>query len=66
VNVGDLVSVPLANTKRDPDGVLLKNVAGNNKGWVIDADAGSLTVDAAATCPSMADILAALGNAGGK
>jgi len=61
VNAGDLVSVPLAGTKRDPDGVLLKTNPVKNGGWVVDADGPSLTVDAAATCPSMDEVLAALG-----
>jgi len=68
VNVGDVVSVPLANTKRDPDGVLLKNV-GTKTGagsWLVDADGASLTVDSAATCPSVAEIQTAIGGDGGK
>jgi hypothetical protein len=106
-NVGDVVSVPLADTKRDPDGVLFEipqsgpspsfgsafgtAIADAFKGailaslgdggatsafgddgdrrmgaWVIDADGPSLTVDAAATCPSMTEILASLGDAGAK
>lgn len=66
VNVGDVVSVPIASAKRDPDGVLFKNVTGKNVGWVVDADGPSLTVDSAATCPSTAEILATLGDAGSK
>jgi hypothetical protein len=66
VNVGDLVSVPVASTRRDPDGVLFKNVGGTPKGWVIDADAASLTVDSAATCPSMAEILTSLETPGAR
>ncbi len=62
INAGDLVSVPVAGTKRDPDGVLFKNFGDKNvAGWVVDADGAALTVDAAATCPSTADILAAVG-----
>jgi hypothetical protein len=30
-------------------------------GWIGDADGAALTVDAVATCPSTADILAAVG-----
>ena len=60
VNAGDLVSVPLAGTKRDPDGVLFKSNPMKNGGWIVDADAASLTVDAAATCPSMDEVLASL------
>lgn len=66
VNAGDLVSVPLAATKHDPDGVLFKNVAVKNGGWVVDVDGVSLTVDAAATCPSMEEILATLGKPSAK
>lgn len=65
-NVGDVVSVPLAGTKRDPDGVLFKNVTGKTGGWVVDADAATLTVDSAATCPSTEEIQAAIGTTGGK
>ncbi len=64
INTGDLVSVPLAATKRDPDGVLFKHDPRNKGDWVVDADAASLTVDAAATCPSMDEILASVGNGG--
>jgi len=60
VNVGDLVSVPLAGTKRDPDGVLFKTVADKNPTWIIDADGAAFTIDAAATCPSVADIVTAV------
>jgi hypothetical protein len=64
VNVGDVVSVPLAGTRRDPDGVLFKNVGGKAGGWVVDADAATLTTDVAATCPSMQDIQAAISSTG--
>jgi hypothetical protein len=66
VNVGDVVSVPLANTKRDPEGVLFKNVASKDGGWVVDADGSTLTVDAPATCPALDQIVATLTDAGGK
>lgn len=60
VNSGDVVSVPLADAKRDPDGVLFKTAGTRNAAWIVDADAASVTVDAAATCPSIAEILASL------
>lgn len=66
INTGDLVSVPLAATKRDPDGVLFKHDPRNKGDWVVDADAASLTVDAAAICPSMDEILASVGTASKK
>ena len=66
VNVGDVVSVPLANTRRDPDGVLFKNVSSKSSGWVVDADGPTLTVDTAATCPTLDEVAAAVADAGGK
>jgi hypothetical protein len=66
VSVGDVVSVPLASVKRDPEGVLFKNVGAKSGPWTVDADADVLTVDTAATCPSVEEILAAIGDAGGR
>lgn len=56
-NVGDVVSVPLANVNRDPNGVLWKS----DGTWVVDADATTLTRDALATCPTTDEILASAG-----
>ena len=63
IHVGDIVSVPLAGTKRDPTGVLSKadvsRVTEKVNAWVVDADAASVVVDHAAVCPSTEEILAA-------
>ncbi len=46
--LGDIVSVPLADTKRDPDGVLLRTpvrqLGQTTWMWAVNADASSLTV----------------------
>jgi hypothetical protein len=63
LHVGDVVSVPLATVRRDPDGVLLQlDVPVERQTvatWVVDADSTSLTVDHAASCPSSDEVLAA-------
>lgn len=41
INAGDLVSVPVAGARRDPDGVVFKD----EDGWTIDADGGALSLD---------------------
>lgn len=52
INVGDVVSVPLANQHRDPEGVLYKE-----KGvWVVDADAKDIAIETKAVCPSLDEI----------
>jgi hypothetical protein len=56
VNTGDIVSLPLANTRR-PEGVLLKTMGDEELRWTIDGDGSSLTIDKAAICPSVSDIL---------
>ncbi len=66
LNVGDVASVPLAGVRRDPDGVLFKTFAPKGDGWTVDADGTTLTVDTAATCPSIAEIMASAVDAGGS
>ena len=65
VHKGDVISVPLKGSRREPDGVLQKKdgrVDGRTrKVWVLDADASTLQVDEPATCPSRDDILASTG-----
>jgi hypothetical protein len=61
VNVGDTVSVPLANAQRDPDGVLSMSTDGRT--WIVDGDGAQLTVDKAAQCPSTDEILHATATA---
>jgi hypothetical protein len=61
INVGDVVSVPLLDVKRDPNGVLSKNVASKAPVWTLDADGSTLRVDVAASCPTTDEILAASG-----
>ena len=56
VNIGDLISVPLKDTKADPDGVLVKG----GESWVVHAAGSALTVDEHASCPSVEEILAAV------
>jgi hypothetical protein len=62
VHKGDVISVPLKGTQREPDGLLRKKdgrVDGRTrKVWVIDADASAVQVDEPATCPSREAILA--------
>jgi len=63
VNIGDVVSVPLGETKRDPDGLLLLWNPTAPKGsavWTVDADGASLKVEEAAKCPSIDDIVSAM------
>jgi hypothetical protein len=64
LNVGDLVSVPLAGTKRDPDGVLFKSFGAKSGSWTVDADGATLTVDSAMACPSVAEMLGTTVDAG--
>lgn len=61
LHIGDVVSVPLKEAKRDPDGVLLKEKpAGSGAAaWVVDADAATLKVESPAKCPSVEEIVAA-------
>jgi hypothetical protein len=61
INIGDVVSAPLADVKRDPDGVLFKDVASKTPAWTVDADGPTVTVDVAANCPTADEILAAGG-----
>jgi len=57
VNLGDEASVPLADTHRDPDGVLSRAISNGGLGtWLVDADAATLKVEAAAKRPSSNDI----------
>jgi hypothetical protein len=58
-HIGDVVSVPLKDTKRDPSGVLFKEVWDNADHWVVSADPATVTLDAPATCPSVDEIVAA-------
>lgn len=58
INAGDVVSVPFAAAHR-PEGVLLKTAGERTLRWTVDADATALTVDVAATCPSVSEIVAA-------
>lgn len=68
INVGDLVSVPLRDARRDPDGVLLKWDGGSafRKGkvaalrWTVDSDGKSVKIEQAAACPASSEIRAAL------
>ena len=46
LNSGDVISVPLANTSRDTNGVLRKD----NATWIADADIGSIAMESAAVC----------------
>jgi hypothetical protein len=66
INVGDVVSVPLAGVRRDPDGVLFKRVTGKNVGWIVDTDGAMLKVDVPAACPTLQEILASGGGASFK
>ena len=66
LNIGDVVSVPLADTRRDPDGVLHKNVTAKVPLWTADADAATVTVDSAAKCPSLDEIQSAVGDGGAR
>lgn len=62
VNIGDVVSVPFGDTKRDPDGLLLlwnPTAPKGNAVWTIDADGAALKVEQAAKCPSIDDIVSA-------
>lgn len=62
LNVGDEVSVPLADTHRDPDGVLIRiPQPGSEAVWTVDADVATLRVDRAAKCPRVEEITSALG-----
>lgn len=58
-HIGDVVSVPLKDTKRDPSGVLFKEVRDNGDHWVVSADPASVTIDVPATCPTVDEIVAA-------
>ena len=58
-NVGDLLSVPLKDAKRDPNGVLWKDISGGR--WVVDAEVATVKVDDNATCPTIDEILSAGG-----
>jgi hypothetical protein len=63
VNIGDVVSVPLGDTKRDPDGLLLLWNPTAPKGspvWTVDADGASLKVEEPAKCPTVDEILAGM------
>jgi hypothetical protein len=60
INVGDEVSVPLAETHRDPDGVLFRVTERGGSPWTVDADGTALKVDAPAKCPSKDEILASV------
>ena len=64
LNVGDVISVPLAGTKRDPDGVLFKNVTGRSGGWTVDAEGSMVAIDAAASCPTVEQIVTAASSGG--
>lgn len=59
LHIGDVVSVPLKDTKRDPDGVLLKEKQESEIAWVVDADGASVKVESPAVCPSIEQIVAA-------
>lgn len=61
INIGDVVSAPLVDVKRDPDGVLFKDVASKTPLWTVDADGSTVTVDVAASCPTADEILVAGG-----
>jgi hypothetical protein len=52
VNIGDVVSAPLADAKRDPDGVLSKDFGSKAPVWTIDADGATVSVDVAITRPA--------------
>ena len=58
INAGDEISVPLADTHRDPDGVLFRVTERAEARWTVDADAAFVKIDAAAKCPSVEEILA--------
>jgi len=58
-HIGDVVSVPLKDVKRDPSGVLFKEVWDNADHWVVSADPATVTVDVPATCPTVDEIVAA-------
>lgn len=58
-HIGDVVSIPLKDTKRDPNGVLFKEVWNYADHWVVSADPASVTVDLPATCPTVDEIVAA-------
>jgi hypothetical protein len=68
INIGDVVSVPLRDARRDPDGVLLKWDGGAAlrvpKGaplrWTLDADGQNVRVEQAAVCPTRDEIRTAL------
>ena len=59
LNVGDVISAPLAETRRDPDGVLSRQRLAAKKAemWVLDAAANDVVIDVPASCPSIQDVL---------
>lgn len=60
LHIGDIVSVPLRDSNRDPNGVLAKEPRGRDgPTWVVDADGATVKVDNAAKCPAVAEIVAA-------
>jgi hypothetical protein len=62
VHRGDLISVPLAEVKREPSGVLYKKrrkVGGSSTMvWAVSADAARVALVTPATCPTKEEILA--------
>ena len=60
LNVGDLITAPLAGVHRDPDGVLSRRQRGKTYTWILDADAKSISIETKAQCPSVDEVIAAL------
>ena len=60
LNVGDLISAPLAGVHRDPDGVLSRHRNGKPYTWILDADAKTIAIETKAQCPSVDEVIAAL------
>ncbi|MFI5301726.1 MAG: hypothetical protein ACHREM_26860 [Polyangiales bacterium] len=61
VNIGDVVSVPLAGAKVDPEGVLSKSVGSKAAHWTVAAVGSTVRIDLPASCPTVDEILSAGG-----
>ena len=59
LHVGDLVSAPLKNMGGEPEGVLHKTSTRDGHVWTVDVDGRYMTVDNAAKCPSVDEIIEA-------
>lgn len=59
INVGDVISAPLAAVVGGEDGVLFKRFGGKMSWWSIVAEGPTITVDERASCPSLDDLATA-------